>query len=59
VHRALRQFAEQPAQSVSQQYLTYGEQTWDEMMSGWIEVAFDPAKEPKSLFDQARTAATE
>jgi hypothetical protein len=33
--------------------VTYGEQTWDEMMSGWVEVAFDPAKDPRSLFDQA------
>jgi hypothetical protein len=33
--------------------VTYGEQTWDEMMSGWVEVAFDPGKDPRSLFDQA------
>jgi len=32
--------------------VTYGEQTWDEMMSGWVEVAFDPAKDPRSLFEQ-------
>jgi hypothetical protein len=30
--------------------VTYGEQSWDEMMSGWMEVAFDPAKDPRSLF---------
>lgn len=28
----------------------YGEQSWDEMMSGWMEVAFDRAKDPKTLF---------
>ncbi len=28
----------------------YGEQSWDEMMSGWMEIAFDPAKNAKSLF---------
>jgi hypothetical protein len=33
--------------------VTYGEQTWDEMMSGWVEVAFDPGKDPRSLFDQS------
>jgi hypothetical protein len=28
----------------------YGEQSWDEMMSGWMEVAFDRTKDPKTLF---------
>ncbi len=37
--------------------VTYGEQTWDEMMSGWIEVAFDPAKDTRSLFEQPRQVA--
>jgi hypothetical protein len=36
--------------------VTYGEQTWDEMMSGWIEVTFDPEKETKSLFTEVRSA---
>ncbi len=30
--------------------VTYGEQSRDEMMSGWVEVAFDPDKDPKALF---------
>src|SRR5262249_55802390 len=30
--------------------VTYGEQSWDEMMSGWMEVAFEPEKDPKTLF---------
>jgi hypothetical protein len=30
--------------------VTYGEQSWDEMMSGWIEIGFDPHKNAKSLF---------
>jgi hypothetical protein len=30
--------------------VTYGEQSWDEMMSGWIEIAFEPARDPKTLF---------
>jgi hypothetical protein len=39
--------------------VTYGEQTWDEMMSGWIEVAFAPRRETRSLFADVRRAATE
>jgi len=39
--------------------VTYGEQTWDEMMSGWIEVAFSPRRETRSLFADVRRAATE
>ena len=39
--------------------VTYGEQTWDEMMSGWVEVGFDPAKETKSLFVEASAAVRE
>jgi len=34
--------------------VTYGEQTWDEMMSGWVEVAFSPKKDVKSLFSEVR-----
>jgi len=30
--------------------VTYGEQSWDEMMSGWMEVAFDPARDIHSVF---------
>ncbi len=30
--------------------VTYGEQSWDEMMSGWMEIGFDPGKDAKSLF---------
>ncbi len=39
--------------------IAYGEQSWDEMMSGWMEVAFDPGKNAKQLFvvKSAETAA--
>jgi len=37
--------------------VTYGEQTWDEMMSGWVEVAFDLVKEPRSIFDETPEVA--
>ena len=30
--------------------IAYGEQSWDEMMSGWMEIAFDPRKNAKQLF---------
>jgi hypothetical protein len=38
--------------------VTYGEQTWDEMMSGWLEVAFDPRTDPRSIFDEAPQVAS-
>jgi len=39
--------------------VTYGEQTWDEMMSGWVEVAFNPEKETKSLFAEVQNVTVE
>jgi hypothetical protein len=30
--------------------VTYGEQSWDEMMSGWMEVAVEPGRDIKSVF---------
>ncbi|MEO8026846.1 MAG: thiol-disulfide isomerase [Bryobacteraceae bacterium] len=30
--------------------ITYGEQTWDEMMSGWMEVAVEPGHDLKKIF---------
>ena len=42
--------ANNPANPDPKTTVTYGEQSWDEMMSGWIEIAFDPAKNAKSLF---------
>jgi hypothetical protein len=37
--------------------VTYGEQSWDEMMSGWMEVAFDPKVDPDALFVERAGAA--
>jgi hypothetical protein len=39
-----------PANPDPKATVTYGEQSWDEMMSGWIEIGFDPGKRAKSLF---------
>jgi hypothetical protein len=39
-----------PANPDPKATVTYGEQSWDEMMSGWIEIGFDPGKSAKSLF---------
>jgi hypothetical protein len=37
--------------------VTYGEQSWDEMMSGWMEVAFDPKTDPDALFVDPTSAS--
>ncbi|HEX6897152.1 MAG TPA: thiol-disulfide isomerase [Bryobacteraceae bacterium] len=42
--------ANNPANPDPKATVTYGEQSWDEMMSGWMEVGFDPAKSAKDLF---------
>ncbi len=39
-----------PANPDPKATIRYGEQSWDEMMSGWMEIGFDPATNAKSLF---------
>jgi hypothetical protein len=39
-----------PANPDPKATVTYGEQSWDEMMSGWMEIGFDPHKQAKNLF---------
>ncbi len=49
--------ANNPNNPDSTKVVKYGDQSWEEMMFGFFDVAFDADKDPKSLFPQRKKSA--
>ena len=49
MRRAIRQFAEQSVQPGPVEGIYWGDQTWDEMLAGFVDLAMPVKMEPMSL----------